>query len=108
MPHMHWVARQNKLELPNDEEEVNTRDIHKCDGQAHDPDTMAAPLTPKPTRKAEALAKDQETVHRPSDYIKEKEAQGLFSFLPTIEVLSRAMWNLPACKNFLKRQRVCS
>jgi hypothetical protein len=32
---MHWVARQNKLELPNDEEEVNTRDIHKCDGQAH-------------------------------------------------------------------------
>jgi hypothetical protein len=37
MPHMHWVARQNKLELPNDEEEVNTRDIHKCDGQAHDP-----------------------------------------------------------------------
>ena len=29
MTHMHWVARQNKLELPNDEEEVNTRDIHK-------------------------------------------------------------------------------
>ncbi len=24
MSHMHWVARQNKLELPNDEEEVNT------------------------------------------------------------------------------------
>jgi hypothetical protein len=44
MSHMDWVARQNKLELPNDEEEVNTRDIHKCDGQAHDPDTMAAPL----------------------------------------------------------------
>jgi hypothetical protein len=57
MSHMNWVARQNKLELPNDEEEVNIRDIHKCDGQAHDPDTMAAPLTPKPTRKAEALAK---------------------------------------------------
>jgi hypothetical protein len=35
MTHMHWVVRQNKLELPNDEEEVNTRDIHKCDGQAH-------------------------------------------------------------------------
>ena len=64
MPHMHWVARQNKLELPNDEEEVNTRDIHKCDGQAHDPDTMAAPLTvtPKPTRKAEALAKAPPTI----------------------------------------------
>jgi hypothetical protein len=41
MSHIHWVARQNKLELPNDEEEVNTRDIHKCDGQAHDPDTRA-------------------------------------------------------------------
>ena len=54
MTHMHWVARQNKLELPNDEEEVNTRDIHKYDGQAHDPDTMSAPLTPKTTRKAEA------------------------------------------------------
>ena len=62
MPHMHWVARQNQLELPNDEEEVNTRDIHKCDGQAHDPDTMAAPLTPKPTRKAEALAKAPPTI----------------------------------------------
>jgi ribosomal protein S20 len=62
MPHMHWVARQNKLELPNDAEEVNTRDIHKCDGQAHDPDTMAAPLTPKPTRKVEALAKAPPTI----------------------------------------------
>ncbi len=54
---------------------------------------------------------------------KEKEAHGLFSFLPKIEVLSRtllevlqdilvlsrrAMWDLSACKNFLKRQRVCS
>jgi hypothetical protein len=50
MTHIHWVARQNKLEIPNDEEEVNTREIHKYDGQAHDPDTMVAPLTPKPTR----------------------------------------------------------
>jgi hypothetical protein len=47
MSHIHWVAQQNKLEIPNDEEEVNTREIHKCDGQAHDPDTMVAPLTPK-------------------------------------------------------------
>jgi hypothetical protein len=62
MPLMHWVARQNKLELPNDEEEVNTRDIHKCDGQVHDLDTMAAPLTPKPTRKAEALARAPPTI----------------------------------------------
>ena len=57
MSHIHWVARQNKLEIPNDKEEVNTREIHKCDGQAHDPDTMVAPLTPKPTRKTEALVK---------------------------------------------------
>jgi hypothetical protein len=45
MPHIHWVARQNKLEIPDDEEEVNTREIHKCNGQVHDPDTMVAPLT---------------------------------------------------------------
>jgi hypothetical protein len=55
LSHIHWVSRQNKLEIPNDEEEVNTWEIHKCDGQAHDPDTMVAPLTPKPTRKAETL-----------------------------------------------------
>jgi hypothetical protein len=23
MTHIHWVTRQNKLEIPNDEEEVN-------------------------------------------------------------------------------------
>ena len=62
MPHLHWVTRQNKLEIPNDKDEVNTREIHKCDGQAHDPDTMVAPLTPKPTRKAEALAKAPPTI----------------------------------------------
>jgi hypothetical protein len=44
MSHIHWVVRKNKLEIPNDEEEVNTREIHKCDGQARDPDMMAAPL----------------------------------------------------------------
>ena len=47
MPHIHWVARQNKLEIPKEEDEVNTREIHKCDGQEHDPDTMVAPLTPR-------------------------------------------------------------
>ena len=44
MTHIHWVARQNKLEVPNDEEEVNTWEIHKCDVQTHDTDTMVAPL----------------------------------------------------------------
>jgi hypothetical protein len=50
MPHIHWVARQNKLEIPRDKDQVNKREIHECDGRAHDPDTMVAPLTPKPTR----------------------------------------------------------
>ncbi len=62
MSHIHWVTRQNKLEIPNDEEEVNTREIHKCDGQVHHPDTMVAPLTPKPTRKAKSLAKAPSTI----------------------------------------------
>jgi hypothetical protein len=62
MSHIHWVVRQNKLEIPNDEEEVNTREIHKCDGQAHDPDTMVAPLTPKSTRKSETLVKAPPTI----------------------------------------------
>jgi hypothetical protein len=55
MPHIHWVAQQNNLEIPRDKDDVNEREIHECDGWAHDPDTMVAPLTPKSTRKAEAL-----------------------------------------------------
>jgi hypothetical protein len=62
MTHIHWVARQNKLEIPNDEEEVKTREIHKCDGQAHDPDTMIVRLTPKSRRKTEALTKASPTI----------------------------------------------
>ncbi len=46
MSRIHWVPRQNKLEIPNDEEEVNTREIHKFEGQAYDADTMVDPLTP--------------------------------------------------------------
>ena len=37
MPHMHWVARQNKLELPNVvvyyesiKRELKTKTIHEC------------------------------------------------------------------------------
>ena len=59
---MHWGARQNKLETPRDKDEVNKREIRECDGRAHDPDTMVAPLTPKPTRKAEALARAPPTI----------------------------------------------
>ncbi len=62
MPHIHWVAQQNKLEIPRDKDEVNKQDIHECDGRAHDPDTMVAPPTPKPTRKAEALARAPPTI----------------------------------------------
>jgi hypothetical protein len=53
---------QNKLEIPNDEEEVYTREIHKFAGQAHDPDTMVVPLTPKSTRKVQVLVKVPSTI----------------------------------------------
>jgi hypothetical protein len=32
MSHIYWVARQNKLEIPKDKDEVNKQDIHDCDG----------------------------------------------------------------------------
>ncbi len=35
MPHKYWAARQNKLEIPRDKDEVNKREIHECDGRAH-------------------------------------------------------------------------
>ena len=55
-------ARQNKLGTPKDKDEVNKQDIHDYDGRAHDPDTMVTPLTPKPTRKSEDLAKAPPTI----------------------------------------------
>ena len=33
MSHIHWVARQNKLEIPRDKDEVNKREIHQCYGR---------------------------------------------------------------------------
>jgi hypothetical protein len=62
MTHIHWVTRQNNLEIPIDKDEVNKREIHECDGRAHDPDTMVAPLTPKSTRKVEDLTRAPPTV----------------------------------------------
>jgi hypothetical protein len=62
MTHIHWVARQNKLEIPRDKDEVNKREIHECDGRTHDPVTMVSPLTPKPTRKAEVLVRAPPTI----------------------------------------------
>jgi hypothetical protein len=57
-----WVTRQNKLEKPRDKVEVNKWGIHESDGRAHDPDTMVAPLTPKPTRKDETLTRTSPTI----------------------------------------------
>jgi hypothetical protein len=62
MPHTHWVARQNKLEILRDKDEVNTGEIHEWDGRTYDPDTIVAPLTPKPTRKVEALTRTPPTI----------------------------------------------
>ena len=62
MPHIHWVERQNKLEIPKEKDEVNKREIHECDVRTRDPDAMVVPPTPKPTRKAEALAKAPPTI----------------------------------------------
>ncbi len=74
MSHIHWVPRGTGT--PKDRDEVkccllwikkarvtdktyelwgSVREIHECDGRAHDPVTMVVPLTPKPTRKAEPL-----------------------------------------------------
>ena len=40
----------------------HTHPPHECDGWAHDPETTAAPPTPKPTRKDEALDRASPTI----------------------------------------------
>jgi hypothetical protein len=62
MTHIHWVVRQNKLEIPRDKDEVNKREIHECDGRAHDPCTMVDPLIPKPTHKVKTLVRVSPTI----------------------------------------------
>ncbi len=67
MTHIHWVARQNKLEIPRDKDhdsEVNKWEIQEWDGRVHDPDTMLAPPTPKtdPTPKTETLVRKTPTI----------------------------------------------
>ena len=37
MPHIHWVERQNKLEIPKEKDEVNKREVHECDVRTRDP-----------------------------------------------------------------------
>jgi hypothetical protein len=48
MSHIHWVERQNKLEIPKEKDEVNKREVHECDVRTRDPDAMVVPPTPKP------------------------------------------------------------
>ncbi len=62
MSHKHWVARQNKLEIPRDKDEVNKREIHECDGWTHDLGTMVVPLTLKSTHKTQALVREPPTI----------------------------------------------
>jgi hypothetical protein len=62
MTQIHWVTRQNKLEVPRDKDEVNKREIYEYDGRTHDPDTMVVTLTPKPTRKGEPLTREPPTI----------------------------------------------
>jgi hypothetical protein len=63
MTRRHWVGR-----VPRDKGEINKREIHECDGWAHDPDTMADPLTPKVTLKPETSP----GCHRPLPYVVKK------------------------------------
>ncbi len=60
MSHIHWVVRRTGT--TRDKDEVNKWEIHKCDGRAHDADTMVDPLTPKPTPKAEAPVRAPSTI----------------------------------------------
>ncbi len=46
MPHIHWVARQNKLETPKEKDEFKKREVNECDVRTRDPDAMVDPPTP--------------------------------------------------------------
>jgi hypothetical protein len=62
MSHIHWVPRQNKLETPKEKDEVKKREVHEYDVRTRDPDAMVDPPTPKPTCKAETLARPPPTI----------------------------------------------
>jgi hypothetical protein len=62
MSHIHWVARQNKLETPKEKGEVNKREVHEYDVRTRDPDAMVVSPTPNPTFKAEALVRVPPTI----------------------------------------------
>ena len=83
---MHCVARQNKVETPRDKDEVNNREIREYDGRVNDPDTMVAPLTPKPTRKVEDLTRVTPTI------VSSREEE-LGSDIDTVSFLELHSWN---------------
>ena len=62
MSHIHWVPRQNKLETPKEKDEVNKHEVREGDVKTRDPDAISALPTPKPIRKAEALARSPPTI----------------------------------------------
>jgi len=51
MTHIHWVARQNKLETPKEKDEVKKRESHEYDVRTRDRNAMVDPPTPKLTCK---------------------------------------------------------
>ncbi len=69
MTHIHWVTRQNKLEIPIDKDEVNkTRNPRiqwANERSRHDGSPWTTPLTPKSTRKTEPLRCETRTGPRP-------------------------------------------
>ncbi len=62
MTHVHWVARQNKLETPKEKVEVNKGEVQEYDGRTRDPDTMVVPTTPRPTSTTETLTRATPTI----------------------------------------------
>ena len=62
MSHIHWVARQNKLETPKEKDEVNKREVHECDRRGSDPNAMVDTPTLKSTLKAKVLTRTTTTI----------------------------------------------
>ena len=46
MSHIHWVARQNKLETPKEKDKDNKREVHESDGRGRDPDVIIVMVVP--------------------------------------------------------------
>jgi hypothetical protein len=53
MPRIHWVARQYKLEIPKEKDQVNKRDVH--DPKAADPKARGRAWVPSSHRAFHSL-----------------------------------------------------